>query len=132
MRWFQKDHPPGVWEFADQPLGDTGAAQKIREICASAGSIAETLAALRGARLTAKGPRTPYSSNILLMAGWFSWIRRLSETERYQAAAKCALELAKTNFRRCDARRFGEPDYRPVGQGRAHADGEGTAARHPV
>jgi hypothetical protein len=73
MRWFQKDRPPDVWEcVADQPLGDIGAAQKIREICASAGSIAETMAALKGAET-----------------------HKASEAERYQAAVKCALELAK-------------------------------------
>jgi hypothetical protein len=75
MRWFQKDRPPDVWEFtADQPLGDIGAAQKIREICASAGSIAETMAALRGRKAET---------------------RKASEAERYQAAVKCALELAR-------------------------------------
>jgi DNA-binding XRE family transcriptional regulator len=75
MRWFQKDRPPDVWEFAtNQPLGDIGAAQKIREICASAGSIAETMAALRGRQAET---------------------HKASEAERYQAAVKCALELAK-------------------------------------
>ena len=75
MRWFQKDRPPDVWEFAaDQPLGDIGAAQKIREICASAGSIAETMAALSGRKTETQ---------------------KASEAERYQAAVKCALELAK-------------------------------------
>jgi hypothetical protein len=75
MRWFQKDRPPDVWEFAaDQPLGDIGAAQKIREICASAGSIAETMAALGGRKAETQ---------------------KASEVERYQAAVKCALELAK-------------------------------------
>jgi hypothetical protein len=75
MRWFQKDRPPDVWEFAaDQPLGDIGAAQKIREICASAGSIAETIAALGGRNAETQ---------------------KACEAERYQAAVKCALELAK-------------------------------------
>ena len=55
MRWFQKDRPPDVWEFAaDQPLGDIGAAQKIREICASAASIAETMADLSGRKAEAQ------------------------------------------------------------------------------
>ena len=75
MRWFQKDRPPDVWEFAaDQPLGDIGAAQKIREICACAGSIVETMAALGGRKAETQ---------------------KASEAERYQAAVKCALELAK-------------------------------------
>ena len=76
MRWFQKDRPPEVWEFApDETLGDIGTAQEIREICASAGSIAETTARLRESKAEA---------------------HKVSETERrYQAAVKCALELAK-------------------------------------
>jgi hypothetical protein len=75
MRWFQKDQTPDVWELvSDQPLGDIGAAQKIREICASAGSLAEQMAAERG--------RSTES-------------QKASEAERYQAAVKCALELAK-------------------------------------
>jgi hypothetical protein len=75
MRWLRKDRPPDVWEFAaDQPLGDIEAAQKIREICASAWSIAETMTASRGRKAET---------------------HEASEAERYQAAVKCALELAK-------------------------------------
>ena len=44
MGWFRRDRQPEVWETADdQPLGDIDAAHKIREICASAGAIAERL-----------------------------------------------------------------------------------------
>ena len=76
MRWFHKDRPPDVWEcVSDEPLGDIGAAQKIREICASAGSIAETLA-------TPAGRKGAESQNAV-------------DAERYQAAVKRALELAK-------------------------------------
>ena len=75
MRWLRKDRPPDVWEFAaDQPLGDIEAAQKIREICGSAWSIAETMAASRGRKVET---------------------HEASEDERYQAAVKSALELAK-------------------------------------
>lgn len=75
MRWFQKDRSPDVWEFAaDQPLGDIGAAQKIREICASAGPIAEQMTALNVRKAESQ---------------------KASEAERYQAAVKRALELAK-------------------------------------
>jgi hypothetical protein len=75
MRWFQKDRPPDVWELAaDQPLGDIGAAQRIREICAAATSIAETMTAMGGRKAEAQ---------------------KASEAERYQAAVKRALELAK-------------------------------------
>jgi hypothetical protein len=75
MRWFQKDQPPDVWEcVSDQPLGDIGAAQKIREICAAAGCIAETMAANGGARAEQK---------------------KAVDAERYQAAVRRALEIAK-------------------------------------
>jgi hypothetical protein len=71
MRWFQKPQEPDIWEVADaRPLGDIEAAQKIREICAAAGSIAEKAAA---------GSRRAELSN---------------GTERYQAAIKRALEIA--------------------------------------
>jgi hypothetical protein len=74
MRWLRKDRPPDVWVFAaDQPLGDIEAAQKIREICGSAWSIDETMAS-RGRKAET---------------------HVASEDERYQAAVKCALELAK-------------------------------------
>ena len=66
MRWFHREQRPDVWEVADdQPLGDIGAAHKIRDICASAGTIAE--------RLVAAGGR---------------------DAERYHAAIKRALEIA--------------------------------------
>lgn len=75
MRWFQKDLPPDVWEcVSDQPLGDIGAAQKIREICAAAGLLVEQMTGLNG-RKAESG--------------------KASGTERYQAAVKRALELAK-------------------------------------
>ena len=75
MRWFQKDQPPDVWEcVSDQPLGDIGAAQKIREICASAGTLAEQMTVLNGRKAES---------------------RKASEAERYQAAVKRALELAR-------------------------------------
>lgn len=74
MRWFRKERKPDVWEVADdQPLGDIGAAQKIREICASATAIAETMAAAGGRNAEKK---------------------RATDAERYQAAIKRALEIA--------------------------------------
>jgi hypothetical protein len=80
MRWFQKDRPPDVWEFAaDQPLGDIGAAQKIREICASATCIAETMTA----NGSGKAPNNKAARN------------KEIEGERYQAAVRRALEIAK-------------------------------------
>jgi hypothetical protein len=72
MHWFRKTRQPDVWEVAEaKPLGDIEAAQKIREICASAGSIAGKMG---GGRRTDKDKTT--------------------ETERYQAAIKRALEIA--------------------------------------
>jgi len=74
MRWFNKEKQPDVWEVADdQPLGDIAAAHKIRDICASAGAIAEKLVAA-GARDGDKKPA--------------------ADAERYQAAIKRALEIA--------------------------------------
>jgi hypothetical protein len=74
MRWFHRERQPEVWEVVDdQPLGDIGAAHKIRDICASAGAIAEKLA-VDGARDTEK--------------------KQAADAERYQAAIKRALEIA--------------------------------------
>ena len=73
MRWFHREQPE-IWEVADdQPLGDIGAAHKIRDICASAGAIAERLAAA-GGRNAEK--------------------QQAADAERYQAAIKRALEIA--------------------------------------
>ena len=74
MRWFHSERQPEVWEVADdQPLGDIGAAHKIRDICASAGTIAEKLAAAGGCDTEKE---------------------RVADAERYQAAIKRALEIA--------------------------------------
>ncbi len=73
MRWLRKDPQLEVWEVADdQPLGDIGAAHKIRDICASAGTIAETLVAAGGRDAEKK---------------------QAADAERYQAAIKRALEI---------------------------------------
>ena len=74
MRWFRKERPPEVWEVADdEPLGDIGAAHKIRDICVSAGAIADKMAAAGGRNAEKK---------------------RAEDAERYQAAIKRALEIA--------------------------------------
>jgi hypothetical protein len=74
MRWIHRERQPEVWEVADeQPLGDIGAAHKIRDICASAGTIAE--------RLVAAGGRDAEK-------------KLTADAERYQAAIKRALEIA--------------------------------------
>jgi hypothetical protein len=74
MRWFRKERPPEPWEIADDcPFGDIGAAQRIREICASAGLIVERMEAVRGRKAETQ---------------------KAADAERYQAAIKCALEIA--------------------------------------
>jgi hypothetical protein len=74
MSWFRKDRRPEVWEIADeQPLGDIGAAHKIREICVSAATIAEAMAAAGGRNAEQK---------------------RAADGERYQAGIKRAIEIA--------------------------------------
>jgi hypothetical protein len=85
MRWFQKERPQDIWEVAsEQPSGDIEAAQKIREICASAGSIAENMAALAGSQIETKNVETKKAKKEKAVAA-----------ERYQAAIKRALEIAK-------------------------------------
>lgn len=74
MGWFRNDRKPDIWEVADdRPVGDIEAAQKIRNICASAGTVAENLAAFGGPKAEEK---------------------KAVEAERYQAALKRALEIA--------------------------------------
>jgi hypothetical protein len=74
MRWFNREKQPDVWEVADdQPLGDIDAAHRIRDICASAGAIAE--------KLVAAGARDAETT-------------LASDAARYQAAVKRALEIA--------------------------------------
>ena len=74
MSWFHRDRQPEVWEVADdQPLGDIGAAHKIREICASAAAIVEAMAAAGGRNAEQK---------------------RAADAERYQAGIKRAIEIA--------------------------------------
>jgi hypothetical protein len=74
MSWFRKDPQPDIWEVVgDEPLGDIDAAHKIRDICAAAGAIAEKMAAA-GGRHAEKD--------------------RAVDAARYQAAIKCAIEIA--------------------------------------
>jgi methylmalonyl-CoA mutase N-terminal domain/subunit len=75
MRWLHSERQPDVWEVADdEPVGDIGAAHKIRDICASAGTIAERLVTAGGRDAERK--------------------RAADDAERYQAAIKRALEIA--------------------------------------
>jgi hypothetical protein len=74
MHWFHRDRAPDVWETGVAPEGDIEAAQLIREICAAAAVITERMATLRGRNAETE---------------------KAAEGERYQAAIKCALEVAK-------------------------------------
>jgi hypothetical protein len=74
MRWLRSERQPEVWEVTDdRPLGDIGAAHKIRDICASAAAIAEAMAAAGGRKAEQ---------------------RRAADTERCRAGIRRALEIA--------------------------------------
>jgi hypothetical protein len=71
MQWFKKDRQPEVWDEAiEWPIGDIEAAHRIRKICRSAASSAEKIG---GDRLHKK---------------------IAPEVERYERAAKIAMEIA--------------------------------------
>ena len=73
MRWFNKARKADVWDEAiEWPLGDIEAAHKIREICRTAADSAEKIAA--GADR--------------------SHPKIIGEVERYERAAKVAMEIA--------------------------------------
>jgi hypothetical protein len=73
MRWFSKVKPTEVWdEVIEWPIGDIEAAHKIREICRSAVDSAEKIAA----------------------ANDRSHKKIAGEVERYERAAKVAMEIA--------------------------------------
>jgi hypothetical protein len=74
MRWFNKGKQKEVWdEDILWPIGDLEAAHKIRDICNSAASSAEKVGGQLG-RAETKGIK--------------------NETERYQRAAKAAMQIA--------------------------------------
>jgi hypothetical protein len=74
MRWFRRQSPPEIWdESIDGPIGDIEAAHKIRDICRSAADSAEKIAGF---------------------AGQFDTDKKKYEAERYQRAAKRAMEIA--------------------------------------
>jgi deoxyribose-phosphate aldolase len=73
MQWFKKDRPKEIWDEAiEWPIGDIEAAHKIREICRSAASSAERIG---GAADRSHQKIKP-------------------EIERYERAAKVAMEIA--------------------------------------
>ena len=74
MRWFNKEERKEIWDEAIQwPIGDIEAANKIREICRSALDRPKRLASFAG--------RTDNK-------------KHKHETERYERAAKAAMEIA--------------------------------------
>jgi len=74
MRWFKRQSPTEIWdESVEGPIGDIEAAHKIRDICRSAADSAERVAGF---------------------AGQFDTPKKKYEAERYQRAAKRAMELA--------------------------------------
>ena len=74
MRWFKRQSPTEMWdESIEGPIGDIEAAHKIRDICRSAADSAERVAGF---------------------AGQFDTPKKKYEAERYQRAAKRAMELA--------------------------------------
>ena len=73
MSWFKKEKPREIWdEVIESPIGDIEAAHKIREICRSAASSAEKIGA----------------------AADRSHKKIKPEVERYERAAKVAMEIA--------------------------------------
>jgi hypothetical protein len=74
MRWFSKGKRKEIWDENIQwPIGDIAAAHRIREICRSAADSAEKIGGF------ADRPDSKKNKD---------------ETERYQRAAKVAMELA--------------------------------------
>ena len=75
MRWFDKEKPKEVWEEAvPSPLGDIEAAERIRNICRSVADGAAVVGAREGGKNSAR--------------------KFELESNRYQRAAKAAMELA--------------------------------------
>jgi len=83
MRWFGKDERKEIWDEAIQwPIGDIEAADKIRTICRSAGDSAERIGGLAGPADNKKPNNKKPDHN------------KGDDTERYQRAAKTAMEIA--------------------------------------
>jgi hypothetical protein len=74
MRWFRRQIPPEIWdESIAWPIGDIEAAHRIRDICRSAADSAEKVAGF---------------------AGHLDSTRKKYEAERYERAARRAMEIA--------------------------------------
>jgi hypothetical protein len=80
---FNKDERKEIWDEAIQwPIGDIEAADKIRNICRSAGDSAERIGGLAGPADNKKPNNKKPDRN------------KDDDTERYQRAAKTAMEIA--------------------------------------
>lgn len=80
MRWFAREKPGDIWDEAiEGPLGDIEAADRIRNICQSATVSAELVGSFAA---RADGRRTSVER------------RHARESERYQRAARTAMEIA--------------------------------------
>ncbi|MBR0825836.1 hypothetical protein JQ596_09830 [Bradyrhizobium manausense] len=76
MKWFVREEPQDIWdEVVPGPLGDIEAADRIRGICESAAGCADAVGRADG------GDKR-------------SDERRKRETERYERAARSAMEIA--------------------------------------
>jgi hypothetical protein len=74
MKWFSKTKPREIWDEPVQgPIGDIEAAHRIRDICRSAADSAEKVAGFSGRQDNKK---------------------HIIEKERYERAAKAAMEIA--------------------------------------
>jgi len=74
IRLFRRERPPEIWEEPIAwPIGDIEAAHKIRDICRTATDSAEKTGSLAG-KLDAR--------------------RKKAEAERYERAARVAMEIA--------------------------------------
>ena len=79
MWWFRKDKPREIWdEGIKWPIGDIEAADRIRNICRAAADSAAAVARFA----VATDDKTKRAK-----------IRRKSETERYERAARAAMEI---------------------------------------
>ena len=80
MWWFNKAKRKEIWDEDIQwPIGDIEAAHKIRDICRSAADSAEKVGSLADRPDTGKGKDSKNNEY---------------EAERYQRAAKAAMEIA--------------------------------------
>jgi hypothetical protein len=78
---FRRDEPKDIWdEPINWPIGDIEAADRIRRICRSAADSAEVVATRARSD---QGCEKPSESK-----------RQKSEAERYERAARCAMEIA--------------------------------------